>query len=83
MILNLTFSVSYCVGDDPVVCRLSHRALGLWSLGYPDQASKSAHDALIQAQRLSHPLSLALALIFTAVLHQFRRERQTEQEQGR
>jgi predicted ATPase len=74
--------VSFLAGDDPVVCCLSHRALALWALGYPDQALKSAHDALTQAQRLSHPLSLALALIFAAVLHQFRRERQTDQEKA-
>jgi predicted ATPase len=71
---------SYCVGDDPVVCCLSHRAFALWTLGYPDQALKSTYDALTQAKSLSHPLSLALALTFVAVLHQFRRERQTEQE---
>ncbi|MBI3800895.1 MAG: AAA family ATPase, partial [Deltaproteobacteria bacterium] len=69
-------------GDDPGVCCLSHRALALWSLGYPDQALKSAHEALTLAQRLSHPLSLAVALSFAAMLHQFRRERQPAQEQA-
>jgi predicted ATPase/class 3 adenylate cyclase len=67
-------------GDDPAVCCLSHRALALWALGYPDQALKSTHDALSLAQRLSHPLSAALALAFAAILHQFRRDRQTAQE---
>jgi predicted ATPase len=67
-------------GDDPGVCCLCHRALALWALGYPDQAFKNVHDALTLAQRLSHPLSLALALIFAAILQQFRRERQTAQE---
>jgi predicted ATPase len=52
----------------------------LWTLGYPEQALKSTYDALTQAQSLSHPLSLALALTFGAVLHHFRRERQTDQE---
>ena len=61
-------------GDDPGVCCLSHRALALWALGYPDQALESAHDALSLAQRLSHPLSLVLALVFAAVVHQLRRE---------
>ena len=70
------------ISDDPVVCCLSHRAFALWALGYPDQALKSAYDALTQAQRLSHPLSLAVALTFAAVLHQFRRERQTDQEKA-
>ncbi len=69
-------------GDDPKVCCLSHRAHALWSLGYPDQALKSAYEALTQAQKLSHPLSLALALNFATVLHQFRGERQMAQERA-
>jgi predicted ATPase len=40
------------------------------------------HDALTQAQRLSHPLSLALALVFASILHQFRRESQMAQERA-
>ena len=36
----------------------------LWFLGYPDQALKRSHEALALAQELSHPYSLAYALIF-------------------
>ncbi|WP_316157230.1 adenylate/guanylate cyclase domain-containing protein [Cupriavidus sp. BIC8F] len=67
-------------GVDPEVRGLSTSALVLWSLGYPDQASKSAQDALALARQLSHPFSLAHALCQTAELHHFRREPQLTQE---
>ena len=54
----------------------------LCSLGYPDQALKKVHEALILAQGLSHPLSLAVALYYAARLHQARRERQEAQERA-
>ena len=45
-----------------------------WHLGYPDGALKSAKDALSVARQISHPFSIALALAYLAMLHQFRRE---------
>jgi class 3 adenylate cyclase/tetratricopeptide (TPR) repeat protein len=45
-----------------------------WHLGYPDRALKSAKDALSVARQVSHPFSMALALAYLAMLHQFRRE---------
>ena len=54
---------------------LPHAApLALWLLGYPDQAVASSHEALTLAQELAHPFSLAVALHWAAMLHQFRRE---------
>ena len=38
-------------------------ALCLWLLGYPDQARQWSQEALTQAQELSHPYSLAYALL--------------------
>ncbi len=61
----------------PLLC-----SLGLWSLGYPEQALQRSHEALALAQELSHPFSLGFALRFAAVLHQFRREWQATQEQA-
>jgi class 3 adenylate cyclase/predicted ATPase len=52
----------------------------LWLLGYPDQALKRSQEALTLIQELSHPFSLASALDFTALLHQFRREPRKAQE---
>ncbi|HEY7299429.1 MAG TPA: AAA family ATPase [Xanthobacteraceae bacterium] len=45
-----------------------------WHLGYPDRALNSAKHALLVARQVSHPFSIALALAYLAMLHQFRRE---------
>src|SRR5206468_1314159 len=37
-------------GHDPGVCCLSHAALALWLLGYPDQASRRCQEALALAR---------------------------------
>jgi class 3 adenylate cyclase len=63
-------------GDDPGVCCFSHRAVALWILGYPERALQSAGEALSLAERLSHPLSTALANVFIAMVHQLRGERE-------
>ena len=69
-------------GQDPKVTGLSYAAWALWLLGYPDQARKNSHEALALAEGLSHPLSLAFALYFAAMLYQFLRERQQTHEQA-
>jgi predicted ATPase len=69
-------------GYDAGVFCLSLAAHALWLLGYPNRALKRSHEALALAQELSHPLSLALALNFAAVLHQFCREGQTAQKRA-
>jgi len=51
-------------------------------LGYPDQALKRMHEALTLARELSHPFSLAFALLVAAVLRQLRRE-EHEAKEGR
>ena len=61
-------------GHDPGVCCRYRAAPTLWLLGYPDQAVASSQAALALAQQLAHPLSLALALYWAAVLHHLRRE---------
>jgi class 3 adenylate cyclase/predicted ATPase len=53
------------------LCWVPH---ALWHLGYPDQALAMGRKALALAQKLSHPFSLAVALDYVAMLHQFRRE---------
>jgi len=58
---------------------LSYAALALWSLGYLDQAVTRSNEAFTLAQAQSHPYSLAVALLYAAVLHQFRREVQAVQ----
>ncbi|MDQ3830385.1 MAG: hypothetical protein M3361_14015 [Candidatus Tectomicrobia bacterium] len=51
-----------------------HAALVLWLLGYPDQALERLREVLTAVQKRPHPFSLAVALLFAAVLHQLRRE---------
>jgi predicted ATPase len=67
-------------GHDPGSCCQSYTAWTLWALGYPDQALQASGRALSLARELAHPASLAAALSFAAVLHQFRREREAVQE---
>jgi predicted ATPase len=69
-------------GEDPGVVCLSFAALALWSQGYPEQALTSMHAALTLAQEHTHRFSLARALVFGTMLHQFRREGQLVQERA-
>jgi DNA-binding winged helix-turn-helix (wHTH) protein/tetratricopeptide (TPR) repeat protein len=59
---------------EPHVTCLVYDGFALWLLGYPEQALQRSHDALTRAKQLAHPYSIASALKFAAVLHQFRRE---------
>jgi class 3 adenylate cyclase/predicted ATPase len=70
----------FLYGQDPGVACLSFAAWALWHLGYPDQALKRIHEALTLAQEIAHPFSRGLALVWAAVLHQFRGEAQATQE---
>jgi tetratricopeptide (TPR) repeat protein len=45
-----------------------------WHLGYPDRALQTAKEGLALAREVAHPFSIALALDYLAMLHQFRRE---------
>jgi len=68
-------SHKFLYGDhDPGVCCLSHAALVAWMLGYPDQAVKSAREAVMLAETLSHPVSVMQALLYLSFVHQFRRD---------
>jgi class 3 adenylate cyclase/predicted ATPase len=46
-------------GHDPGVCALSCHAMGLSLRGLPDQASRTVERALLLAESLSHPPSIA------------------------
>jgi predicted ATPase len=67
--------------DSGVFCRL-FGAVTLWLLGYPDQARQWSEEALTQAQRLCHAFTLNQALVFSAILHQLRREATVAQERA-
>jgi TOMM system kinase/cyclase fusion protein len=73
-------SHAFIYGQDPGVHSLSYATLTLWLLGYPDQARKRSLEALALAQKLSHPFSVAFALIHVVHVHRFSREvKATEQ----
>ncbi len=45
-------------------------SLALWCCGYPNQALKRNREAFFLAQELSHPPSIVLALVWTAIFQQ-------------
>jgi class 3 adenylate cyclase/predicted ATPase len=63
-----------CLGR--VVSARALGALGLWLLGYPDQAVAGTAEALRTAHTITppHPFSLAYAMVSAAWVHQFRGE---------
>jgi class 3 adenylate cyclase/predicted ATPase len=73
-------SYVFLYGNDTEVLGIVLEGLALWHLGYPDQAVKRAREGLTLAQELSHPFTLAVALYYTAALHQLRRDVQKVQE---
>jgi predicted ATPase len=61
---------------------LAWAALALWCLGFPTQAVRRGQEALALAQELAHPLSLAMAQYWVALLHYHRREAAVVQALG-
>jgi TOMM system kinase/cyclase fusion protein len=55
-------------GVDTGVAMQTHLALTLWLLGYPSQARRTMHGALLLAQKLNHPFSEAYAWLCVAWL---------------
>ncbi len=55
-------------GHDPGVAHGLYMAWSLWLLGYPEQALKKAIEAVAIAENLCHPVSLAFARCYLAVL---------------
>jgi predicted ATPase len=48
-------------------------------LGHPDQSRRRLHEALAMARDVAHPYTLAVALFFSALASQLRRDAQTTQ----
>ncbi len=78
---RLASSVSL-YGSDLGVFSLCWAPHAVWHLGYPDQALTLSRRALTLACELEHPYSLALALDYAAMLHQFRREHDAVSQQA-
>jgi tetratricopeptide (TPR) repeat protein len=56
-------------GHDPGVCARFLGSMIYWLLGYPQQALTLSTDGVTMAERLAHPLSLEIALLWGAMLH--------------
>jgi predicted ATPase len=69
--------LAFQFGQDFGVVARSHAALDLWYLGYQERALSMTDDALSLARKLSHPHSLAAALVFAASVHLFSRDART------
>ncbi|MBV8359126.1 MAG: AAA family ATPase, partial [Deltaproteobacteria bacterium] len=76
-------SHAFTYGQDPGVHSLSYAALVLWLLGYPDQARTRSLEALALAQELSHPYSLAFALVHVLYIHRFAYEVKETEERAK
>jgi len=61
-------------GPDLAVFCLSYMAQVAWMLGDAGQSTEYSRQALDRAERLAHPFSIALALDYASILHQFRGE---------
>jgi DNA-binding winged helix-turn-helix (wHTH) protein/predicted ATPase len=59
--------LAFRFGADIGVSALSSYALALWNRGYPDQARKTADEAISRARQLSHAHTLAYALVVVGV----------------
>jgi DNA-binding winged helix-turn-helix (wHTH) protein/predicted ATPase len=68
------FLALYGAQQDPRVNCLGYGAWVSWALGYPDQALAACRAATDLARKSSHSPRLTAALVFTARVHQFRRE---------
>jgi predicted ATPase len=71
---------AFLYGDDAGVVCHNFAALTLWILGYPDPGLARSQEAVTLARQIAHPYSLAFALSFAAMFHQFRREGSAAQE---
>jgi class 3 adenylate cyclase/predicted ATPase len=61
-------------GADPAMSCSAYASWALWFLGYPDRALARSRDACAYAEATGHPVNIAFALGFRAVVHQLRGE---------
>jgi DNA-binding SARP family transcriptional activator len=67
-------------GPELRVFARAHMSYTLWLLGFPDQAIEENRRNIAIAEELSHPFSVALALAYSAIQHQYRREPEAAEE---
>lgn len=59
-------------GQDPGVAHGVYLAWDLWMLGYPDQSLAQVNKTIELAKRLNHPMTVAYALCFGALIRNHR-----------
>ncbi len=69
-------------GHDPGVCAWAVTGLDLWLLGYPDQATEHVRRSVLLAEQIAHPPSVAHALNYGLLCHQWRRDGAAVQQWG-
>jgi predicted ATPase len=74
--------LAFQFGQDFGVVARSHAALDLCYLGYPERALTMTDEALDRARKLSHPHSLAAALVFAARVHRMCRDPRATQQRA-
>jgi hypothetical protein len=62
------------VGARADVHGMAFAAHAHWLLGHDDEALTACHDAINLARAIDHPYSLAVALAYSAITHQMRRD---------
>jgi predicted ATPase len=67
-------------GPELSVFSRAHLSLAQWLLGFADQAMTENRRNMAAAEALSHPFSVALALAYSAIQHQYRREPEAAEE---
>ena len=67
-------------GPELRVFARAHMSYTQWLLGFADQAIEENRRNIAIAEELSHPFSLALALAYSAIQHQYRREPEAAEE---
>jgi TOMM system kinase/cyclase fusion protein len=65
-------SLAMSTGHDPGVAHGVYLAWALWMLGYPDQSLARVTDTIELAKRLAHPMTIAYALCFAALMRNHR-----------
>ncbi|HSB60677.1 MAG TPA: AAA family ATPase, partial [Vicinamibacteria bacterium] len=75
-------ALAFRYGHDPGVAHGLYAAWALWLLGYPDQALGKGLAAVALAEEIAHPMSIAFARCYVALLRNSRGEHAAAEEEA-